>query len=115
MKAFKKSISKKHLFREYVNILNGLLQLSNKECEVLAILLQINYNKTTLSDILHKDIRKYIMDELNIKKSNLSKYLSTLKEKGVISKDYKGHYINKMFIPDISDNTSETVFILDIK
>lgn len=115
MKAFKKVISKNNLFREYVKILNGLLQLSDKECEVLAILLQINHNRDKLDNILDTNIRKFIMGELNIKKSNLSKYISSLKDRGVIMKDDNGYYINSMFIPEISGDISETVFILDIK
>ena len=115
MKAFKKVVSKDKIFNEYVKILNGLLQLSGKECQVLSLLLQINYNKTEIEDVLNKDIRKFIMKELNLKKSNLSRYLSSLKDKGVVMKDENGYYINNMFIPDITDNISETVFILDIK
>jgi len=115
MKAFKKVIEKRNLFKEYVKIINGLLQLSGKESEVFAELLQANHDNPKETDILSKDIRKRIMGELNMKKTNLSKYISVLKSKGVISKDESGHYINNLFVPDVAGNISETVFILDVK
>lgn len=121
MKAFKKVIQQKDLFREFVKILNGLLQLTSKESEVLALLLHLDHKReeegaTKASmDILSTDNRKFIMSEMNLKKSNLSKYISRLKGKGVILQDGNGYYINSLFIPDVSGNISETVFILDLQ
>jgi len=115
MKAFKKSISKDRLFTEFVKILNGLLQLSGKECEVFALLLKLNQENEYIRDILSTENRRYIMNEMNLKKSNLSKYLANLKNKGIILYDENGYYINTLFIPDSSGGISETVFILDMQ
>lgn len=119
MKAFKKTIKNKDVYKEYVKILNGLLQLSGKECELLSLLLEIEFTKPTVlgkkSDLLSTDNRKVLMEETGINKNNLSKYISILKDKNIIINDNNGHYINSMFMPDIKDNESETIFILNLK
>ena len=119
MKAFKKTIKDKDIYKEYVNILNGLLGLSGKEMEVLSLLLEIELSKPTIlgkkQDILSTDNRRALMDKTGINKNNLSMYIKVFKDKGIILKDEEGHYINKMFIPDTKDNVSETIFILNLK
>lgn len=114
MKVFKKVISKDSLHIEFVKILNGLLQLSDRESQVLALLLSLDEDRGN-NDLLSTENRRYIMDEMNLKKSNLSKYISDLKSKGVIMQDENGHYINSLFVPDVTGNISETVFILDLQ
>ena len=119
MKAFKKTIKNKDIYKEYVNILNGLLQLSGKEMEVLSLLLEIEMTRPPIlgkkQDILSTDNRRALMDATGINKNNLSMYIKVLKDKGIIREDNNGHYINTMFIPDIKDNVSETVFILNLE
>ena len=118
MKAYKKKVKKDNLYKEYVTILNGLIQLSGKELEVFSLLLQIYIEQKPLlgrkQDILSTDNRRLIMAETNINKNNLSKYIAVLKLKGLILQDDNGHYINNMFIPDIDKNILETLFILEI-
>jgi DNA-binding transcriptional ArsR family regulator len=119
MKTFTKIIKSKDIYKEYIGILNGKLQLSGKEMEVLSLLLEIEMTKLPIlgkkQDLLSTDNRRALMDETGITKTNLSKYLSELKDRGIIKKDEEGHYINKMFIPDIEENKSETIFILNLK
>lgn len=115
MKVFKKEISKNKLFTEYIEILNGLLQLSGREKDIFILLLKINDQKPKLDNILHKDIRQFIMKEMKLKKSNLSNYISTLKKRGMILENEKGYYINPMFIPEVEEDLSKVTFILDIK
>jgi hypothetical protein len=128
MKVFKKTIKSNHIYREYVNVLNGLLQLSGKECELLSLLLEIEFTKPTIlgkkSDLLSTDNRKALMEQTGVNKNNLSKYINILKHKRVILSDDNGHYINGMFMPkidkDILDDgtkkeVSETMFILNLE
>lgn len=119
MKAFKKTIKNKDIYKEYVNILNGLLQLSGKEMEVLSLLLEIEETRSPVLgkkiDLLSTDNRRIIMDKTGINKNNLSMYLSVLKNKGIILKDEEGHYINRTFVPDIEKDKSETIFILNLR
>jgi len=119
MKAYKKKIKSNNLYKEFANIVNGLIQLSGKELDVFAILLQIQLEQKPLlgkkQDILSTDNRRLIMEETHINKNNLSKYISVLKSKGLIMQDENGHYINTMFTPDINNNILETLFILEIE
>lgn len=119
MKAFKKTIKNKDIYKEYVNILNGLLQLSGKEMEILSLLLEIEMNNIHIlgkkQDLLSTDNRRALMENTGINKNNLSMYIKVLKDKGIILEDDNGHYVNKMFIPDIEEDKSETIFILNLK
>lgn len=119
MKAYKKKISKKRVYREYVNILNGVLQLSYREADVFAILLQLRLEWGEMFDqvgnAMSTDIRRVLMKETRITKSNLHRYLSTLHEKGILVKDEKGHMIlNEVFVPEIKDNVCNVTFTLEI-
>lgn len=118
MKAYRKRINKQDIYKEYVNILNGLLQLSGKEREVLSLLLELEATKPpilgTKQDLLSTDNRRAIMDKTNINKNNLSKYISVLKGRSILLKDDNGNYVNPLFVPDVVGNMSETVFVLEI-
>ena len=119
MRAFRKTIKQKNLYKEYLNIINGILGLSGKEAEVFSLLIQLELEQQpvlgTKMDILSTDNRKAIMAETLINKNNLSKYISILKSKGLINKDKDGYFVNKMFIPEVDKNTIETLFVLEIE
>lgn len=118
MKTFKKKVTKDKLYDEYVKILNGVLQLSFREAEVFSLLLRINdeWSEVVVStnNILSTDIRRKIMDETRITKTNLIKYINVLKDKNIIVPNDKGGWsINETFIPYFTGGINETVFILD--
>lgn len=119
MKAYRKKIKRKHLYIEHLNILNSMLGLTSKELEVLSLLYKIAIEQKsafgTKIDILSTDNRKAIMHETRINKNNLSKYVATLKDRGVVMEDKDGHYINSMFLPEATEGTLETLFILEIE
>jgi hypothetical protein len=96
-----------------------MLGLTSKELEVLSLLLKIAIEQKsafgTKVDILSTDNRKAIMHETRVNKNNLSKYVSTLKDRGVVMEDKDGHYINSMFLPEDTEGTLETLFILEIE
>jgi len=118
---YRKKISKQNLYREFVRVLNGLLQLSEREAEVLSLLMGIDANwkpvlETEQKNILSTDNRKALMQETRINKNNLTKYLSTLKEKGVlVGNSVEGYYINPIFMPKETSGIVEIVFILDLE
>lgn len=119
MKLFRKTIKNKNIYKEYINIINGLLHLSGKECEVLYILLEIEATRPVIlgkkQDLLSTDNRRALMEQTGINKNNLSKYLSVLKDKRILLKDDSGHYINTMYVPKITDKVSETTFVLNLE
>jgi len=96
----RKKIANKDLYAEYVKILNGVLQLSNRVSEVFAFVLAADH--WFPNNINHKEVRKAITQKLNIPESNLSKYLRVLKDKGLIVKSSKNKWI-------INDNIRPTI------
>jgi hypothetical protein len=120
MKAFKKKISKNKVYREYVNILNGELQLSYREADVFAVLLQINIEWGSMvketGTILSTDARRVLMRETRITKTNLARYITVLKDKGVLVPTPQGGLtINELFMPEILGDTCSVTFVLELE
>lgn len=117
MNEFGKNIKAVNLYKEYVRVLNGLLQLSDREAELFALLLKVDCEwEPKLGEpknILSTDTRKAIMAETLVNKNNLSKYISVLKEKGIIVKTDGGYEIREMFVPKLTGDLLEVVFVLD--
>lgn len=115
---FKKKIKQKNKYREFIRVMNGLLQLSDREAEVLSLLMKIdNEWKPVLNeakDILSTDSRKAIMKETYINKNNLSKYVRILKDKGLLFlNDLGGFEVTPIFMPKETGDYIELLFILD--
>ena len=109
----RKKVSSNSLYTEYVNILNGVLQLSNREVEVLSFLLAIDGSGER--NINSKSARGAIVQYLGISEPNLSKYLNTLKTKGLIVRDVDNKWvINKYIRPDIVGGILEVTITLDL-
>lgn len=116
-----KKIPRKHLHKEFIKVLNGLLQLSPREAEVLALLMGLDENwrpvlGNEVKNILSTDNRRALMRETLISKNNLIKYINVLKEKGLLLGDsQEGYSINPMFLPKETSGIVEIVFTLDIE
>jgi len=87
-----KKVDKDKFYLDFVNILNGVLQLSNREVEVLSYLFKAD-SVGFKDNINDKKIRNIIKSDLGISEANLSRYLSTIKEKGLIVKNDKNKWI----------------------
>lgn len=119
MKAYKKKISKKRVYREYVSILNGVLQLSHREADVFAVLLQINAEwgnmVKQLGNVLSTDMRRQLMKETRITKTNLARYINVLKDKGILlPAENDNLMLNELFVPTIINNVCEVTFSLEV-
>ena len=118
---FQKIVKKRNLFRQIARVLNGLNDLSPREMEIFGILLKINDNwrpllQTDTKNILTSATRKAIMKETKVNKNNLSKYLSILKDKGLIVKNVHGGWeIHEMFTPNTEDNVVRINFTIGIE
>jgi len=114
MNILKKKIPKEEIYKEYCKILNGVLQLSNRESEVFSFLLKAD-SLSKGGDINTKGIRSDIIKSLNISEANLSRYLGVIKEKGLIVRGFNGKWvINDIMRPIIKDGIFELKFILDV-
>ena len=109
----RKKVSNTSLYTEYVNILNGVLQLSKREAEVLSFILAIDGSGER--SINSKNARTAITGYLSVSEPNLSKYLNTLKTKGLIVRDLDNKWvINKYIRPDIVGGILEVTITLDL-
>ena len=109
----RKKVSSDSLYAEYVNILNGVLQLSNREAEVLSFLLAIDGSGE--KNINTKEARTAIVGYLGISEPNLSKYLNTLKTKRLIVRDLDNKWVvNKYIKPEVTGGILEVTITLDL-
>ncbi len=109
----RKKVNKDNVFVNYVNILNGVLQLSKREAEVFSLMLRFN-EETDSEDLDFSYIRKVIVDALGISEANLSRYLTTLKQKNLLIKNGNTWLVNDTLVPDLDHDVIEVTFTLDI-
>lgn len=109
------------MYKEFLRVLNGLLELSEREKEVLGILMSIDANwkpvtENEIKNVLSTDNRRALMQETRVNKTNLTKYTSLFKRKGILVGDKTtGYYINPMFMPKETSGIVEIVFVLDLE
>lgn len=113
-----KSVKKDHLITEFLVSLNGILQLTERELELMAKLIQLDIEYVKLPDI-NKNVanranRKHIITTMGITKDNLSRYIKAFKEKGILvsgpAEDELS--VNKALIPEvIGDRVQITIII----
>ena len=115
MNLLKKKVTKANLFAEYAKILNGVLELSPRELEVFSFLLLKDSENDPGRNINMKPIREQLMANLKISAANLSRYLGTLKTKGLIVRGQTGWAINDLIRPVVKDNVFELKFLLEVE
>jgi len=120
MKNFRKKVSKKKLFSEYVRIMNGIFGLSKREAEVYSFMVRLDSEWRPLSEKDYKDIlstsnRKLIIRECNMQKTNLTRLVAELRNKGlIILNSYGGYEIPETLGINLQDGLVEIVFTLEL-
>lgn len=110
-----KKVDRFKFYTDFVNILNGVLQLSNRESEVFSLLLHYSDNGYE-DNVNHKVIRDQIKTYLNISEANLSRYLNTIKSKGLIIKGSRNKWVvNDNIKPVVENDTIEIKFVLKLE
>ena len=119
-----KEVNKQNFYKTYYKAINGILNLTNKQMEVLA---EFSYIRDSLPDTFtdsQKDdytfstsTRGIICEKLGITIFNLNNLIKELKEKGfLISESKKKYKINPFLFTPIKDNKQiEFKFIFNIK
>lgn len=116
-----KTIDKKDLYNEFLTTLNGILQLTDREKELMVLLLDIDRTTPKLAgynkNIISAENRKYIMKVTGITKDNLSRYLGKFKDKGIIIKGRADDewLINPILIPEIIGDRVQITIILKLE
>lgn len=83
MNKFVKTIPSSKVYIEYLRAINGIVELTDREIQLLAYMMEIQAkltNKDTIKSIIATPIRKQIFKELGISKSNYINYLKTYKK-----------------------------------
>lgn len=115
-----KSVNKNDLVTEFLISLNGILRLTDRELELMAefIRLDLNYNKqpNENKNIANRANRKHIINTLGITKDNLSRYIKSFKQKGILvagpAEDELS--VNKALIPEIIGDRVQVTIIIRI-
>ena len=108
------------MYREFLRVINGLLKLSSREIDVLEWLIKLDIewkpkSNNDIKNILSTENRRLIMRETMIRKSNFTKYINVLKDKGLIIESENRCY---QVLPDIipiktKDNNIEIIFNIE--
>lgn len=113
-----KSVSKTDLYNEFLRSLNGILKLTERELELLVMLIQIDVNTPKLPNIsknvISTENRKYIKKMLGITPDNLSRYITKFKNQGIL---VKGRIedevmVNKALIPEVIGDRVQITIVL---
>jgi hypothetical protein len=115
-----KSVDRDDLITEFLMSLNGILRLTDRELELMAefIRLDINYVKgpNENKNIANRLNRKHIISTLGITKDNLSRYIKSFKQKGILvsgpAEDELS--VNKALIPEIIGDRVQVTIIIKI-
>ena len=83
-----KSVSNSNLYYEFLQSLNGILKLTDRELELFATLLKFDVEYIDVpnkpKNIANTANRKWIIQNLGITRDNLSRYLRKFREEGFI-------------------------------
>ncbi len=117
---FYKKIQNKNLYKTIINILNGTLEITEREKQVLYVLIQLDMAwsptfKNDYKNILSTDSRRLIMKETNVHKANLVKYVNKFKTKGLIIKNAQdGWEINPVIVTPPVGGIVEIAYTIEI-
>jgi hypothetical protein len=100
--------------------LNGTLELTEREKQVLYVLIQLDMAwsptfKNDYKNILSTDSRRLIMKETNVHKANLVKYINKFKIKGLVIKNEQGGWeINPVIVTPPVGGIVEIAYTIEI-
>lgn len=115
-----KTVSKADLYKEFLKSLNGILDLTDRELELLATLVDIDVNTPKTPEVSKNVIstsnRKYIRKLLGITPDNLSRYIAKFKERGFLVKGKIEDevMVNKALVPEVIGDRIQVTIILRI-
>lgn len=116
-----KTVTNDSLIREFLQSLNGILGLTERELQLLTELIKIDlsYVPDSLSskNVISTKNRKDIIAKLGVTKDNLSRYIRSFKEKGILklgpAEDEVS--VNTVLIPNIIGDRVQITIVLKVK
>ena len=115
-----KSVSNSNLYYEFLQSLNGILKLTDRELELFAALLRFDVEYVKVpnkpKNIANTANRKWIIDNFGITRDNLSRYLRKFREEGFIVKGrVEGELtVARALIPVIINDRVQITIILKV-
>lgn len=115
-----KTVSRTDLYREFLNSLNGILKLTDRELELLTTFIDIDVNTPKLpnvrKNVISTENRKYIKRTLGITPDNLSRYIAKFKQQGIlrVGKADDKVMVSKALIPEIIGDRVQITIILKV-
>ena len=115
-----KSVSNSNLYYEFLQSLNGILKLTDRELELFATLLKfdVEYIKepNKPKNIANTNNRRWIIENLGITRDNLSRYLKKFRDEGFIVRGRtEGElYVARALIPVMINDRVQITIILKV-
>lgn len=118
-KVFKVKVNKKEVYLKMFKTINGLLKLTEQEMNVTAVLYNklqvirvgVSDNDIAAEILFSLKVRLELRKELGMTSMLYNNYISTLKKKGIVSKEGK---LNPMFELDLNKKSTEVLFSFEI-
>lgn len=113
-----KGVSKTDLYNEFLKSLNGILDLTDRELQLLSTFIQLDINTPKLPNIsknvISTENRKYIRKTLGITPDNLSRYITKFKNQGILVKGRVEDevIVNKALIPEVIGDRVQITIVL---
>lgn len=116
-----KQINKNELCTEFLNALNGIIDLPRRELQVLTLLVQLQMepqlsNNNPEDGVISANNRKYIEQTLGVTADNQSRYFKKFKDLGYLVKGKfdRQWLVNQILIPQIIKDRVQLTIILRI-
>lgn len=117
-KFVKTNINHKSVITEYLQAINGLIRISEREQDVLAYLIESDMtyvfrDPEETKNVANAKVRHKIMDDLGITRDNLSTYIRKLVNKGLLIKGRPDEmHVLPDLIPSIAGDTIQILLVL---
>ena len=120
MNKFAKTVERSSIYIEYLRSLNGLLRLTERELTILAKIIELNpdaTNENEYRNVVSLPVRRKIIKEANINKTNLSKFIGGFIKNKILIRDVitGSTHLNKAVVPVIEDGQVIIQMIIKIK
>ena len=116
-----KTVTNKTLILEFIKALNGILNITDREMELLSkfIELDMKYDPALeeRKNVISTKNRKTIIKDLRITPDNLSRYIKRFKDKGILvnGKADDEVYVNRALIPEIIKDRVQLTLIFRVE
>lgn len=113
-----KTVKKTDLYREFLRSLDGVLQLTDREQDIMVLLIELDINTPKLpgysKNVISTENRRYLKAATGITGDNLSRYIGRLRDKGLIVKGKADDewMVNPALIPEVIVDRVQITIVL---